>query len=301
MAARSTTKQSRSFIGGILLIASGILPAVQVHTGPKLGEKRDSTFSFSHISDWPASQISNNIQNDHAKGLIVDWPAGGITRGERNPIPSGQSDLNKYSCPVSSLNSDDTAQLFYGLQRTAKTAGAYTCRQAAQSVSLLQSELRLSTLSGRQVAQPVPSLQSELRLSTSSGPFTLEVTSIVAAGQSVNTFKMNRDMHLSFSANDLLAREFANQGWKVTPRALDSVREAEALTFRLGVAGAPNRDSFYLFSPPSREATVKLSARSVTRRTTLFVVMDSERAFVGTGFVSWHVASDAGTRDAGAR
>lgn len=240
------------------------LLATNTYTGPLTGRLSTQKFSFTHMSDWQNEEIVNRVQNRHSTDpLVVLWPEGLIFAPVERPIPTNRSDVNSYSCPDSSLDRNDHAELLYGLSSTRKTAGVY---RLAQTKSVL------------------PVLRSEIIAADANRPFRLEVISTWTGGSSVQyVFLQNRRFSYALPLSSEHLSYFEKAGWKIEGRFSDVLKLTGPITERI-------RDlkAYFVLAPQRLKSAVVLPFAPSQIRAEVVLIADEDRRVVASGFISLH-------------
>lgn len=224
-------------------------------------------FLFSHTSDWKNAQIVNTIENRHrTESLVVMWPESGIVRPEANPLPPNQPDSRKTGCPETNLGKNLTAQLYYGLSSTPKTAGVYKIQTTPKTE---------------------PKLISEINSSMMGKPYRLTVTSTVTPDRQVE-YRFSQEgglFQFSFPLPQILATAFTRADWRVTPRAADTLKFGN-LPLRERI---PNFNSYSIVRPINTDEVVRIPAASYRIESVLLFVVGQDMTLLNSGLVSMHI------------
>jgi len=245
-----------------------ILFAATLYTGPIPGNVNSPPkFLFSHTSDWQSRQIVNTIRNDHrSESLIVFWPEAGITRPEQNPLPPNSPEIRKIGCTEDSLAKNISAQLFYGLSYTPKTAGVYKVKQEGEKRRReLMSEI-ISTIKGR--------------------PYHLVVTSSAVPGEYIEyVFDQNMLLEISLPLSPDSVSHFERAKWSVKPGALSNLKFGKLPLKEY----LPNFGAYNLLKPPSGKSVIKMPVGSSELRSLLIFISDPDMNLMTSGVISLHI------------
>jgi hypothetical protein len=247
------------------------------YNGPIIGNLSNPNFIFSHTSDWQSTsnQIINTLKNDHKAPLVASWPDAGIFEPIERKLPSGKSDTNSYSCPPKKLSANLSAQLFYGLGYTPKTAGVYMLSTtAAAIVDTEEDQLPLT---------------SKISISTQEEPYTLEVTSkMVKKGTVEYIFTQNRPFYflapLPLSADAF--RLPAGGRVEVSQPAFEKIRLPPPVKEKIA-----NLADYKFFWPQSLTsiATITSTAKPFRVVPVLLFIANKDHVLQGSGYVTVHL------------
>jgi hypothetical protein len=247
-------------LASVLLL---LLLGTKTYNGPLAGGVENGAFSFTHTSDWTSNQIVNTVQNNNSNGLVVSWPKGGITAPSERPIPRGKFDINRSGCPGDQLEKDLSAQLYYGLSTTPKSAGVYRIAQSRKAEVV----------------------ESSIVASTAGDPIQLNVSSEASSEYVAYTFQ-SKGLYLAFPMKESAFKYFNEAGMQASCCAFRSFKFSGLPLLSKEIA---DLGDYALFKPARPKSIVKIPANSFELRRVLVFLSDTKFGLLASGFVSLHL------------